>query len=315
MIYDVSFEILNRCPNNCLYCSTRSSIDKQEKFSFNKIQDIIEQLVNLSVKRICLSGGEPFLRQDLPDIVEIITKNKIICDIYSAGVTEDDSGVSAISGDILNKLKEKGLNRIMFNLQAFDEAKYDLVTATKGHQPYLFTSIKNTIESGIDTEIHFVPMTHNIDQIEKILAFADSQNIKQVSFLKLVNHGRARENALELSMQKENEVCIKLAKLAESNPKIRIGIPLTSGNVSCECHAINEKIYIKYDGSVYGCEAFKYLELDGIKAPNVYNDSIQSIISASEYFDKSKQLLCKYKSKNIKCPVQNYMREMRKNNG
>jgi len=315
MIYDVSFEILSKCPNNCLYCSSGSNIDKQEKFSFDKIQDIIEQLVKLPVKRICLSGGEPFLRQDLLAIVETVTKNKIICDIYSAGVIKDDSGVSAISRDMLIKLKEKGLNSIMFNLQAFDEAKYDLIMATKGNQPYLFTSIKNTVESGVATEIHFVPMTHNVDQIDKILAFADSQNIKQVSFLKLVNHGRAKENTLGLSIQKENEVCIKLAKLAESNPKIRIGIPLTSSNVSCECHAISDKIYIKYDGSVYGCEAFKYLELDGIKAPNVYNDSIQSIIFSSEYFNKSRQLLGKYKSKYNKCPVQNYMREKEKNNG
>jgi len=315
MAHDVSFEILSKCPNNCLYCSSRSSMECQEEFSFNKILDIIKQLVELPVKRICLSGGEPFLRQDLPDIVETIAKNGIICDIYSAGVIKDNSGVSAVSKDMLIKLKEKGLNRIMFNLQAFDEAKYNLITATKGNQPYLFTSIRNTVESGVDTEIHFVPMTHNADQIDKILAFADNQNVKQVSFLKLVNHGRAEDNKLELSIQKENEVRIKLAKLAESNPKIRIGIPLTSGNVCCECHAINEKIYIKYDGSVYGCEAFKCIDLDGVKAPNVYNDSIRSIISDSEYFNKSRQLLCQYKSKENKCPVQNYMREKGKNNG
>jgi len=312
MIHDVSFEILSKCPNNCLYCSSLSSMDSKEEFSFNKIQDIIEQLVKLLVKRICLSGGEPFLRPDLPDIIEIIAKNKVICDIYSAGVIKNDSGASAISADLLIKLKEKGLNRIMFNLQAFDEAKYNLITATKGHQPCLFTSIRNAVENGIDTEIHFVPMTYNVDQIEKILEFVDSQNVKQVSFLKLVNHGRARDNASELSIQKETEVRLKLAKLAESNPKIRIGIPLTYGDACCDCHAIADKIYIKYDGSVYGCEAFKHIEFVGIIVPNVYNDSIQSIISNSEYFIKSKQLLCKYKSEDNGCPVQNYMRK--KNN-
>jgi len=313
MIHDVSFEILNKCPNKCLYCSSHSSMDRHEEFSFNKIQDIIEQLAELPVKRICLSGGEPFLRQDLPDIVETIAKNGIICDIYSAGVIKDDNGVSAISGDMLIKLKEKGLNRIMFNLQAYDETNYDHIMGTKGQQPYLFDAIKNTVENNIDTEIHFVPMTHNIDQIDKILKFADSKKVKQVSFLKLVNHGRAKDNTLELTIHEENEVRRKLAKLSESNPKIRIGIPLTYGNVSCECHAIKDKIYIKYDGSVYGCEVFKYIKFEGIKVPNVYNESIQSIIS-SEYFKKSEQLICEYKKENNNCPIQNYMKEMEKDN-
>jgi len=281
----------------------------QEEFSYDKILDIVDQLVKLPVKRICLSGGEPFLRPDLPDIVEAITKNGISCDIYSSGAIKDASGVSAIPEDVLIKLKENRLNRIMFNMQAYDEAKYDFITGTKGQQPYLFTSIRNAVKNDVDTEIHFVPMTHNVDQIDKILAFADSQNVKQVSFLKLVNHGRARDNALELSRRSENKVRNKLAELAKSNSKIRIGIPLTKNNVPCDCHAISDKIYIKYDGSVYGCEAFKYIELDGIKAPSVNNDSIISIISGSEYFKKSKQLIYKYKDKDNKCPVQNYLKE------
>jgi len=315
MIKDVSFEILSKCPNNCLHCSSRSSMKSLDIFSLDEVRNIIEQLTKLSVERICISGGEPFLHSDLLAIVEIIIKSGITCDIYSAGIIKNDSETFAISKDMLIKLKQIGLNRIMFNVQAIDEDKYNLIMGTKGQQQHLFASIRNSIESGIETEIHFVPMTHNIDQIDKVLAYADNSNVKQVSFLKLVNHGRAKNNALELSIQEENELRIKLAKLAESNPKIRIGIPLTNGKTVCGCHAINHKIYIKYDGGVYGCEAFKYIDFDGIKVPNVHNDSIESIISDSEYFKKSKQLICEYKKGDDNCPVQNYMKEKEKNNG
>jgi radical SAM protein with 4Fe4S-binding SPASM domain len=306
MIENVSFEILSKCPNNCLHCSSNSSMESQDRFSFDEIRNIIKELVELSVKHICLSGGEPFLHPDLLAIVEIIVKSGIRCNIYSAGMIINDDETLAISKDTLIKLKQIGLNRIIFNLQAIDENKYDLIMGTKGQQPHLFTSIQNTVESGIETEIHFVPMTHNADQIDKVLAYADKKNIKQVSFLKLVNHGRAKNNGLELSIEKENEVRQKLAQLAESNHKIRIGIPLTSDEIVCQCHAASNKLYIKYDGSLYGCEAFKYIELDGIKAPNVRNDSIRSIISNSEYFKRLKLFILKYANNN--CPVQNYMR-------
>jgi radical SAM protein with 4Fe4S-binding SPASM domain len=282
-------------------------MESQDIFLIDKIQDIIKQLSELSVKRICLSGGEPFLHPDLIAIVEIIVKSGIRCDIYSAGIITNDGEASAISKDVLIKLKQTGLHRIIFNFQAVDEAKYDLIMDTKGRQQYLFTSIQNTVESGIETEIHFVPMTHNVNQIDKVLTYADNHNVKQVSFLGLVKHGRAKINELELSTEEDASVRQKLAKLAESNPKIRIGVPLTYNKV-CECHAITDKIYIKYDGSVYGCEAFKYVEFDnGIKVPNVYDDNIQSIITNSEYFNRSKQLLNECKKENNNCPVQNYM--------
>jgi len=283
-------------------------MDRQEEFSLDKIQNIVEQLAELSVKRICLSGGEPFLRSDLSCIVETIAKNGITCDVYSAGIVKSSGKVQAISKGILMNLKEKGLNRIMFNLQALDEAKYDLIMGTKGQQLYLFASIKNAVESDIDTEIHFVPTTFNVDQIDKVLAYADSQNIKQVSFLKLVKHGRAKINELELSTQDENTLRKKLAELAKSNSKVRVGIPLIHGKVNHECHAINHKIYIKYDGSVYGCEAFKYIDFEDVKVQNVHNDSLQSIISDSEYFNKSEQLLCGYRNGSSNCPVQNYIK-------
>jgi MoaA/NifB/PqqE/SkfB family radical SAM enzyme len=307
---NVSFEILSKCPNNCLFCSSNSSMESQDMFSIDKIQNIIKELVGLSVKRICLSGGEPFLHPNLLDIVRHIVKSGIECDIYSAGIINDDGKITAIPTDKLTLLKQAGLHRIMFNFQALDVDKYDLIMGTEGRQQCLFDSIQNAVDCDIETEIHFIPMTHNVDQIDKVLAYADEHNVKQVSFLKLVNHGRAEYNGLELSLEEETEVRKNLANLAESDPKIRIGIPLTCGKVICQCHAINEKIYIKYDGSVYGCEAFKYINFEGIKAPKIGEDnSIISIISNSEYFKRSKQLLCEYKRRDNNCPVQNYLKE------
>lgn len=315
MISDVSFEILSKCPNNCLYCSSCSSTEEKDIFSFDVIRDVVWHLAKLPVKRICLSGGEPFLHDDLLAIVEIITKSGITCDIYSAGITIEDHAISAITRDQFAKLRQGGLNRIMFNLQAIDESKYDLIMGTTGRQQYLFTSIQNAVECGIETEIHFVPMTHNVDQIDKVLTYADSQNIKRVSFLKLVRHGRAEHNGLELSIQDEIAVCQKLANLAKFNPKIRIGIPLIFGKTVASCHAICDKIYIKYDGSVYGCEAFKYVKFDDVEVPNVHANNIQFIISNSQYFENSKQLLDTYKCGDNSCPVQNYMRTGGMSNG
>jgi MoaA/NifB/PqqE/SkfB family radical SAM enzyme len=92
---------------------------------------------------------------------------------------------------------------------------------------------------------------------------------------------------------------------------------------SCSiCHAVREKLYIRYDGCVFGCEAFKYIPFfDGDGNPilpnSIYVRSIEEIVDNSPYLSKSKEFVERYS--NIKpttdaCPVQKYLKETRKKN-
>lgn len=307
MIEDVSFEILSKCSNNCVHCSSCSTFFSSDIFCLQKVQQIISELSSLGVKRICLSGGEPFLHPNLLDIVKDIVSHGIICDIYTAGVLRNENEYSSISKDVFKQLKNAGLHRLMFNMQAITEKKYNMIMGTVGCQKYLIESIDNAVTCGIETEIHFVPMNCNIDEIELVLKFANEHNVEQVSFLKLVEHGRAAKNKLSISHDNEEKLKQKLKILRNQNSKIRIGIPLDIDCMSCSCHAIRSKIYIKYDGSVYGCEAFKYIKFDNIPVSNVHNQSIIDILQNSLYIKESKKLIYKYIIDKKACPVQNYL--------
>lgn len=306
-IVDVSFEILSKCPNKCIHCSSCSSMECSDIFHLDEIKRIIDELKELNVERICLSGGEPFLHPNLIDIVEYISLQGIVCDIYTAGIIKDKFKSCSLSSKLLKTLKNKGLHRIMFNVQAIDENIYNSIMGTKEQQQYLFESIDNAIAEGVEVELHVVPMKLNYSEIDKILDYAQKHQIKQVSFLRLVRHGRAVNNDIGLSEKKEIELATYLQDLTSKYNNIRIGIPLSSSKINCACHAIKNKLYIKYDGCMYGCEAFKYINL-GVEVPNVRKNHIIQILNKSEYFQKSEQLLCEYMCGISNCPVQNYMR-------
>lgn len=312
MIEDVSFEILSKCVNNCLHCSSCSTFNSKEIISLSKIKEVVDNLIHLHVKRICLSGGEPFLHPDLIEIVQYISGHGIICDIYSAGIIKSSDGLSALSKNNLYNLKLAGVHRIMFNFQSLNENIYNLIMGTTNCQPLLIESIDNTVACDIEAELHFVPMKYNINEIEGVLSFAEDHNIQQVSFLKLVEHGRAKVNSLALSKDEELLLMQKLKRLKNQNKKIRIGIPLDNECEKCSCHAVKNKVYIKYDGSVYGCEAFKYIEFEKARVSNIYNENIIDIINNSEYIAQSKALICKYSNGYKGCPVQNYLEELRR---
>ena len=96
---------------------------------------------------------------------------------------------------------------------------------------------------------------------------------------------------------------------------IRIGIPLSLDFSSGLCHAVSSKLYIKFDGSVYGCEAFKYIKLHNESYNDIFPDNIKEsglyeIYHYSEYLESTKKFIEKYScidSQCDSCPVQKYI--------
>lgn len=315
MIKDISFEITQKCLNNCLHCSSCSSRLCKQQIDLETIYKTVDDMPKLGVERVCLSGGEPFLHGDLGAIVSYINRLGMDVNIYSSGIIEKEDKVTNISLTEFEQLKKRGLSKVMFNVQSSVEKNYDRITGTEGRFPILKKSIHNAISAGICTEIHFVPMKLNVNDIDSIIQFSEDIGIDKVSFLKLVPHGRAKENQKLLDLSPDETVDLK-QKLSDIKSKnIRIGIPLSVHFGSDFCHAASSKLYIKFDGTVYGCEAFKYIQqLDNnnnnIQPCSVFNQSLLDIYEQSEYICATREFIKKYSSINSKCescPVQKYL--------
>ncbi len=315
MIKDISFEITQRCLNNCVHCSSCSNSLCKQYIDYETICKTVDDMPQMGVKRVCLSGGEPFLHKDLKRIVTYIKQLGMEVNIYSSGITEINERITYIAIDEFKNLKNLGLSKIMFNLQSYNASRYDEIMGTTGRFDIVMQSIKNAIEAGIYTEIHFVPMKINVCDIDGIIELAKAMNVNKVSFLKLVPHGRADRNKHLIQLSEEETIMLR-NKLSESKSEvIRIGIPLSLDFDSDFCHAASSKLYIKFDGTVYGCEAFKYIQqLDGerniIQPNNIFESSLLEIYNSSKYLMATQEFVKKYScldSKCESCPVQKYL--------
>jgi MoaA/NifB/PqqE/SkfB family radical SAM enzyme len=319
MIKEVSIEIIKKCPNLCLYCSSSSDIAAKEIITFADLSDLIDRLIKLDVSRFCLSGGEPFLHPELLRIVKYISSFGIETDIYTCGITLIDNESRSISAETFHEFRKSGLNRVMFNLQSTNEDNYNKLTNTNGHYKIALQSIRNAIIANVPSDVHFVPMKINKNDIDEIISFSEREGIEQVSFLKLVPHGRAKANmeTVLLSGEDDAEVQQKLLSAKSGGAKIRIGVPYSKNDTSLRCHAVNEKLYIRYDGFVFGCEAFKYIEFQDenthILPNNISEKPINEIVKSSNHLKKSIELIGEYSSVQMgceNCPVQKYLRKM-----
>lgn len=309
----ISIEIIQKCPNRCLHCSSLSGVECTSKIETDKVKEVIDAAQALNTQIVSISGGEPFEHDGLISIVEYAKKKGLIVYIYTSGIiSKSDGSAGSLDIDLLRKLHNSSVDKLIFDLPAIDEAIYNTMMGTKGYQPMVLDSIKKSRQVGIFTEIHFVPTKINISQVDKIIKYASEKKLDQVSFIRLVLHGRAVKNMdkLLLSKTEEQNLKVKLKDLIKAE-KIRVGIPLQLDGKE-HCYAGKGKLCIRYDGKVFGCETFKYINLrddngEIIEPDSIYERSIEEIYSNSKYLEheakliKEQMAICECDEK---CPVQ-----------
>lgn len=83
-IHGVMFEVTHRCPCDCAHCFLAKN--SGDELSLDEITGLFAQLKNEGTINIGLSGGEPFLRNDLPGILAAARKQNFFISLLTTGV-------------------------------------------------------------------------------------------------------------------------------------------------------------------------------------------------------------------------------------
>lgn len=309
VLREISFEILQSCPNNCIYCSSNSNIKSTNIIDFGTFVKVIDDAVKMGLKTLCLSGGEPFQHPNLLDMVRYAKKYGLEVFIYTSGICMKHDENVPLDLEKLSVLQGLNVDKLIFNMQAAEEGLYGRIMGNKGCFKIMKESIMSTSRLGIFTEIHFVPMKININQINKVIDLASSLGVKKISFLRLVIQGRALKNRsiVELSDEEQKKLQDVLSRIKsnQSNIDIRIGVPLSNKEDNKHCLAASGKLIIKYDGSVFPCEAFKYIRTikkdKEIMPDNIKNKRLSCIWGNSEFLNVLRNDINKFKNNNLSC--------------
>ena len=223
MIKDLCFEIIQRCPNNCIFCSSKSNFQKDNIIDFATIKRTIDFFVaNGGIKEISFSGGEPLLHPKILEIIKFCHDKGIYTTLYTSGVVVNGASelsnnrhfhkileqynsrqFSEITLGLFSKLKDAGLDKVVFDMQAAEVDEYNMLMGTKNNFPSLLRSMLNVSKCELETSIHFVPNKLNVRQFKDIFELAEIAGIDEVRVLKFVPQGRGRDNKGILQLTSE----------------------------------------------------------------------------------------------------------------
>ncbi len=121
---DLRISVMDRCNFRCPYCMPRETFHDQyrflgsrERLSFEEIVRLARLFVTLGVRKLRLTGGEPLLRANLPDLIGDLTA---IPGVEDVALTTN----GILLGRYAAELKAAGLRRVTVSLDSLDPSVF-----------------------------------------------------------------------------------------------------------------------------------------------------------------------------------------------
>ncbi len=127
-IRDIRVSITDRCNFRCVYCmpkeffgSNHAFLLRKQLLSFEEIERAIRAFVANGVKKVRITGGEPMVRRDLPELIGRLASIRGIEDL---SMTTNASLLTAAAAQTLH---QAGLRRITISLDALDNQVFSSI--------------------------------------------------------------------------------------------------------------------------------------------------------------------------------------------
>jgi cyclic pyranopterin phosphate synthase len=125
--------VTDRCNLRCNYCMPQEEyvwLPRQELLTFEEIARLVEIFTSLGVEDVRLTGGEPLLRRDLPQLVRMLAANPRIRDLALT-----TNGI--LFGEQGEALRNAGLHRVTLSLDTLRPERFATLAGRDTHAQVL----------------------------------------------------------------------------------------------------------------------------------------------------------------------------------
>lgn len=280
----VTISLTNQCNYRCPHCSVNGGEKCSDELNLNEIENLLNQLKKIGVKKIELSGGEPLLRKDIFEIVSLAKRLHFQVKILTNG--------SLLSKEKIDLLKKMGLDGLGISLDGatYEVYKY-LRPVTENSFKRVLRNIRIASLSGMFTKINTVGVNANLNDIQNIINLCEKYQVQECRICYLSKRGRGKK----LNGEVEPLLWLKtLKKLRVKTTKLYLGVPYAKFHGRC---LLKERIplFITSNGYVYSCL------LQEKAVGNIRQNIIKNLIKKIKL--KSCLPLKKYYDLNPICPL------------
>lgn len=153
---DLRISVTDKCNFRCQYCMPAEIFGPDYQFlpqhkllTFEEITRLTGIFTSLGVGKIRITGGEPLMRKNLPELIRMIRQVEGVHDI-----------AMTTNGSLLAKhataLKEAGLDRVTVSLDSLDDERFGLINGRGYKVSDVLQGIAAAKEAGLSVKINMV---------------------------------------------------------------------------------------------------------------------------------------------------------------
>ncbi|EJV59992.1 cyclic pyranopterin phosphate synthase MoaA [Bacillus mycoides] len=153
---DLRISVTDRCNFRCRYCMPEEIFGRDYSFlsndkilSFDEIERITRIFVSLGVRKLRITGGEPLLRKDLPELIQRLNEIDGVEDI---GLTTNGSLLKKFAPD----LYKAGLSRVTVSLDSLNEERFSYLNGNRSKVKTVLGGIQAAAEAGMKIKMNMV---------------------------------------------------------------------------------------------------------------------------------------------------------------
>jgi cyclic pyranopterin phosphate synthase len=149
--------VTDRCDLKCNYCNVpgRALLDRREILSLEEIERICRVFVDLGIRKIRITGGEPLVRRGVVDLIHNIGALPKLQEIT---LTTNGTMLDRFS----DELARAGIQRINVSLDSLDARRIQAITG-RNVLDNVLGGISAARESGIKIKINMVVLADTTD--------------------------------------------------------------------------------------------------------------------------------------------------------
>lgn len=268
----VLWEITNQCNYTCKYCifSSNSKKDLRE-LSTDECIKVIDELYDKNFKYIKVTGGEPFLRKDIINILTYMCQKGMHVDISTNG--------SSLTENIINKLNEIKLDMLHLSLDGKNSFSHEIV---RGENTYLKTirALKQLSKLNLYKRVGTVIHKYNESELEEIINLCINYKVNEIIFSIMEPVGRMKGDNSFYKTRKLEDLTNELEQLSNKYDQIIINYNWKKqSNLEKTCPALSRFIYINNLGNVSPCS---WISSKYTSALSLRNNSLDEIFESNE---------------------------------
>jgi pyrroloquinoline quinone biosynthesis protein E len=276
-------ELTHRCPLHCVYCSNPLELQtRAHELSTQIWSRVFHEAAEAGVMQADFTGGEPLARPDIVELVRAARSVGLYVNLITSGLPLDEAKLAA--------LVQAGLDHFQLSLQGAREDIANEISGTKSHAHKLRV-LEWLKPHRVAVTLNFVIHRRNIDQLEEMLAIAESSCATRVEFANVQYYGWAfanRENLLPTREQLDRSVVFLKRAEEKLRGKIRVEfvVPDYYAKYPKPCMGGwgRKLILITPSGDALPCHAAQVIP--GLSFENVKDRSLREIWEHSAAFQK-----------------------------